>query len=260
MRWPGLLITGVLWLLPPPLEGQALEERIVSGLSHDDVPITMTFTGSEILVFGAVERSRFLRQGDKLPDIAVSISGPSAPVNVLRKDRVGGVWANVESVHIASAPSFYAVASTGGLGEILKPISRIGARISLNDAVFIAGTPSSAVDPEAFRRAVIRIRQESGLYRVMPRGVQFDGGTLFSARFALPPNIKEGKYAARVLLIRDGLVIDDVRESIAVHRDSIQRLIYVLSRRLPLPYGVASVLAALLFGWLGAEIFRRIRA
>ena len=100
----------VLALAPPALA----QETIVSGLSQSRVSITADFDGSEILIYGAVKRDTPAPEGGPL-EVIVTVEGPSTPVTVRRKDRVAGIWVNNAEVVVDSAPSFYAVATTGPL-------------------------------------------------------------------------------------------------------------------------------------------------
>lgn len=243
-----------------PLAATApLRERLVSELSQSSVPINATFTGSEILVFGAVERNRFLRDRDTPPDIIVTITGPAQAALVRRKERVGGIWMNVEEIRVAAAPSFYAIASTRPIEAILRPIPKAAERVALEDAVYIAGSPTSAADPALFQKALIRIREDNGLYRDLSYDVNFSGGTLFHTRIPLPPNIVEGNYEARVLLARDGRVVDRANRAIAVQKAGMERFVFNLSREHPLLYGIFAVFAALGVGWIASEFFRWLR-
>ncbi|MGR3433611.1 MAG: TIGR02186 family protein, partial [Shimia sp.] len=97
----------LLWFAATP--AHAVEE-IVADLSQSRVAITTTFSGSEILVFGAVKR-RAPVVADAPLEVIVTVAGPEAPVVVRRKARVAGIWANAEAVTVDSAPSFYAVAT-----------------------------------------------------------------------------------------------------------------------------------------------------
>ena len=72
------------------------EEEIVLGLSQDEVAITATFEGSEILVFGAIRRDSPLPSG--LLGVIVTVAGPNVPIVVRRKDRRLGIWVNVDDV------------------------------------------------------------------------------------------------------------------------------------------------------------------
>ena len=86
----------------------AKAEEIVLGLSRDEVAITATFEGSDILVFGAIRREAPIPTDSKL-GVIVTIAGPDEPVMVRRKDRRVGIWVNTEGVEVDAAPSFYAV-------------------------------------------------------------------------------------------------------------------------------------------------------
>ena len=235
-------------------------ERIVSGLSQTDVAITATFEGSKIFVYGAIERDWFPQPGEPAADVIVSITGPSAPITVRKKDRIGVIWANSDSLVISAAPSFYAVAATGPLEEILAPVDDSNHKISLDKAVFIAGLAAFAgVDVDEFRRAAIRLRERSGLYDESAGNVRLRGPTLFSTQFELPANIVEGDYSARVFLLREGRVRDVFSTVIAVRKTGLERLIYTTAQEQPLIYGIISILVALLAGWGASEIFRQLR-
>ena len=97
----------------------AKAEDIVLGLSRDEVAITATFEGSEILIFGAIKRDKPAPTDGDL-GVIVTVAGPDVPVTVRRKDRRFGIWINTESVEVDVAPSFYAVATNRPLTEILK--------------------------------------------------------------------------------------------------------------------------------------------
>lgn len=235
-------------------------ERIVSGLSQTDVAITATFEGSKIFVYGAIERDWFPKPGEPAADVIVSVTGPSEPVTVRKKDRIGVIWANTESLVISSAPSFYAVAATGSLEEILRPVDDSNHKISIDNAVTFAGIAAfTGVDVDAFRRAVIRLRERAGLYDESAGAVRLRGPTLFETEIELPANIVEGDYAARVFLVRDGRVRDVYSTVIAVRKTGLERLIYTAAQDQPLIYGLLSILVALLAGWGASEVFRQLR-
>ena len=88
----------------------ASSEEIVLGMSQDEVAITATFDGSDILVFGAIKRESAIPEGEL--GVIVTIAGPSEPVAVHRKERRFGIWVNTETVEVDAAPSFYAIATS----------------------------------------------------------------------------------------------------------------------------------------------------
>jgi len=57
----------------------AKAEEIVLGLSRDEVAITATFEGSEILIFGAIKREKPIPDEGEL-GVIVTVAGPSMPL------------------------------------------------------------------------------------------------------------------------------------------------------------------------------------
>ena len=100
------------------LPAAADEEQVVLGLSQDRVAITADFDGSEILIFGAIKRETPIPPGPPVA-VIVALAGPSEPVTVRRKERKLGIWVNTDSVLVDLAPSFYAVATSEPLDQIL---------------------------------------------------------------------------------------------------------------------------------------------
>ncbi len=239
--------------------GIPLEERILTGSAQDQVAITATFSGSELFVYGAIARNRFLAVGENSPEIIIVVRGPSSPIMVRKKDRIGGLWMNNEAVRIAAAPSYYAVASTKPLPEILEELDDFTYRISIDRAVLIAGVPFSAENPANFREALIRLKRQSGLYRNTPFGVTLKGGTLYQARFRMPANIIEGDYQVRVFLVRDGRVRDQARIELPVRKEGVERVLYAAAQETPFLYGLLTLLTALFCGWGASELFRLLR-
>ncbi len=240
---------------PPETRGPA-GEKVVAALSHNQVSITTTYSGSEIFVFGAVKR--FGPQAAK-PDVIVTVSGPSAPVVVRRKARTMGIWANEAAVTVDAAPSFYAVASTGPLDEVLSQTEDLRHRVALNRQVRTIGAASGGVEPAEFMDALVRLREARGLYVEAPLEVEVIEDTLFTTHIALPANIVEGDYLARVFLLHDGKVIDLHESVVGVRKVGLERWVFALSREDPLLYGLLSVFVALLAGWGASEAFRLLR-
>ncbi|MEI9929049.1 MAG: TIGR02186 family protein [Rhizomicrobium sp.] len=95
------------------------------------------------------------------------------------------------------------------------------------------------------------------LYVEQEDGVEFLSGTLFRVRVPVPSTAPRGKYVAEVYLLRDGKVIDQQSSDLVIDQIGLERRLYDFSRNAPLIYGVATVLMALLLGWLSSLMFRR---
>jgi uncharacterized protein (TIGR02186 family) len=234
-------------------------ERVVAALSQNAVSITTDFSGSQIFVYGAVERDRLPDSRDDNLDVIVTISGPQLPVIVRKKDNDVGIWINRERVLIDGAPSFYAVSTTGEMADILNQIDDLRHKISVERAIRLVGAAGEVNDPTEFSDAIVRIRRASGIYFEQIGAVEKFGRTLFQTRVQLPANIIEGDYNARVFLLRDGSVLDSYDVAIDVRKVGLERWIYNLAHERPLMYGILSIAVALFFGWGASEIFRILR-
>ncbi len=252
MRFLVVLALCVLAALP------ARAEEILAGLSQKQLSLTVNFEGSEVLVFGAVRREAPLPEEGEL-HVIVTIEGPPTPAVIWRKARRLGIWVNVESMRIRAAPSFYAVASTGPLEQILSLDSDLRHRISTRLAIFEAREDATVANPAAFSDALVRIRQNENLYQQLESSVTLERDTLFSTTISLPKNLVEGSYATRVFLVRDGAVIDRFDTEIDVQKAVLERWLYNMAYEQPFLYGLLALGLALFFGWGASAAFRVLR-
>lgn len=233
--------------------GHAAEETIVAGLSQNRIAITANYDGSEILVFGAVRREAPRPEGRL--DVVVTVQGPPEALTVRRKARRFGIWVNDAAVDVAQVPSFYAVATTTPLAEILLPEEDAHHKISIAQAVGPVPAPEDTANPEDFGAALIRIQRANGAFEVTDGAVQLTGDTLLRADFDLPASLSEGVFDVRIFLLRNGRVIDRLETNITVNKEGIERLLYRLSQERPLIYGLLSLLLALAAGWAASAVF-----
>lgn len=235
----------------------AAAEEVVAGLSRDEIAITANFDGSDILIYGAVKRDS--PAAEEPMDVIVTISGPVEAITVRKKDRRFGIWINTEEVDVDGAPSFYAVASTGQLTEVLTRTEDLRYRISVPRAIRSVGAPASIGDAASFTRALIRIREDNNLYQQRDASVKFYDQTLFSTTIDLPANLVDGPYNTRIFLVRDGAVVDEYETVINVNKVGLERWIYDLAHQQPLIYGLLSLFIAIVAGWMASAVFRYIR-
>lgn len=248
------LVVLLLMLIALPLRS----EEVVAGLSQNRVALTVNFEGSEILIYGAVHRESPLSEDSAL-GVIVTVEGPPMPAVIWRKSRRAGIWVNTERQDVRAAPSFYAVATTGPLRDILSPEADLTYRISTRLAIFEARSGPETRDPAAFTEALIRIREREGLYQSRDGTVDLQRETLFSTRITLPKNIVEGRYAARILLVRDGDVVDEYETFIDVQKAMLERWLFNLAYEQPVLYGLMALVLAVFFGWGASALFRLVR-
>jgi len=236
----------------------AAQEMIVAGMSQNRVSITADFDGSEILIYGAVKRDAPPPGGGPL-EVIITVEGPSTPVAVRRKDRVAGIWVNNASVNISSAPSFYAVATTGPLSHILSDIDNLRYGITIERVIRTVGIASEADRSGEFILALLRVRTNEGRYRILEGKVELTEDTLFRTDIELPSNLTEGEYKVRLFLLRNKHVVASQERVIGVRKEGLERFIYNLAMQQPLVYGLVSLVLAALAGWGASAAFRLIR-
>lgn len=253
----GLALALTLVVASLPQSGMA-EENIVTGLSQNRVEITANYDGSNILIYGAVKRDAPPPQGPRL-EVIVTVEGPAQPLVLRRKQKVAGIWINQSAVTIDSAPSFYAVATTGPFDEILSNTEDMRYRISLQQVIRAIGISAEAADSPDFVEALKRIRMNEDRYHIAIGRVQLLQETLFRADVELPANLSDGNYKVRLFILRGGKVIDHQERYIGVRKAGIERELFNLAHQQPLLYGVISLLLAAFAGWAASAGFRFLR-
>lgn len=236
----------------------AWAEEIVLGLSSDQVSIDTNFDGSEILIFGAVKREAPIADEPRL-QVVVTVSGPSEPIMVRRKEKRFGIWVNTDAVEVDKAPSFYAVSSSTVLGLAVSETEDQRHSISIPKAIRSVGAPMDITDSESFTDALIRIKSRSDQYQLNEGTVSVDAQTLFRTAIKLPAALTEGDYATRIFLTRGGEVVSKYETSIYVRKVGLERWLFTLSRENAFIYGLMSLAIAIAAGWSASAVFSLFR-
>ncbi|APX10463.1 TIGR02186 family protein [Tateyamaria omphalii] len=248
LRW---LLIALLFAVP------AWAEEVVLGLSQDEVAITTSFDGSEILIFGAVKRETAIPEGEL--GVIVTIAGPPEPITVRRKERRFGIWVNTDAVEIDGAPSFYAVATSAPLDDVLGIRDNLQHKVSVPSMLRGVDTPNTVLDASAYVAALIRINTSVGAYQLLEGTVIVDEDTLFRTRISLPAALTEGAYETRIFLTRDAQVVASYETAIDVRKVGLERWLFSLSRENPFWYGIMSLAIAIAAGWLASAAFSLLR-
>lgn len=251
MRLWSALICGGLALTAPAWPAQG--ESIVAGLSQSSVSITADYAGSEILIYGAVKREAPISP-DRNLRVIITVEGPDLPVVVRRKERAWGIWMHTDRLRPGPVPSFYAVATSAPLDQALTPEEDLRHAITLPR---ILRSEDSFAQP--FLDAILRIGTAEGRYSVQENSIALTEETLFRTDVVLPAALTEGNYSVRLLLTRDGVVVDEVRRTIWVRKAGLERFLYEAAHGQPLLYGLASLVIAALAGWGASALFSRLR-
>ncbi|NBS23315.1 MAG: hypothetical protein EBS78_04900 [Altererythrobacter sp.] len=230
---------------------------LVPAVSQDEVQVRQGFTGTELLLYGAILDPRGQRGGAEY-DIVVVLKGPTEPITIREKDRIAGVWMNAQSSDFRSAPSFFAVAASRPVEEIVD--ERTAAIYELGTE-FIQLSPTGQIDPEEqarFAAGLVDLRHRLGLYNEDMSGVTINEQVLYQARIQLPSNVITGEYTAETFAISDGRVIASAIAEVEVRKVGFERLVEVFSQRFALLYGLLAVGLSVSMGWIAGRLFAMV--
>ncbi|MCT4556227.1 MAG: TIGR02186 family protein [Pelagimonas sp.] len=238
---------------------KAQAEEVVLGLSRDNVSISTSFNGDEILIFGAIKRQEPIPEDGPI-QVIITVAGPDQPLTVRRKEKRFGIWVNTEAVEIDAAPSFYSIATSAPLAEAINDTEDLRHQITIPRAIRSVGAPMQIENAQPFAEAVIRIRENSGAYQLRENTVTLTQSTLFHTAIQMPADLTEGQYPTRIFLTRNGQVLDMYETGIDVRKVGLERWLYTLSRQQPLLYGLMSLAIAIAAGWGASTAFRMMRS
>lgn len=252
-----LLITLVLLSFPTAAQSPH-QENIQIGLSTDSIAITAGFAGADLTIFGSLEDAdpQISRQGRY--DVIVVLEGPARPVVVRRKDRVLGVWMNLESEQFENVPVSYSVASTRAFQDITEPTSYRQLSLGANN-IYIQPTNQnqSPLTIAAFTKALRERKTAIGLYSENVGGVRFLSQNLFRATVRLAPDVPVGTHKARAFLFKNGMFVKESSAQLEIRKSGFEQAIFRLAHNHGFAYGLMSIGLAIVTGWLGRIIFRR---
>ena len=251
------LLPALLLLVAAPLLMAQSEPVLVPEVSQSRIEVRQGFTGANLLLYGAVIDPLGPIAGREF-DIAVVLKGPSEPIRLREKERIAGIWMNSGSSDFRSAPSFFAVASSRPIGDIVD--ERTAAIYELGTQ-FIQLSPSGQIEPEEqtrFASGLVEMRERLGLYKENSQGVRISEGVLYQARIALPSNVTTGQYTAETFAIADGRVLASATAEIEVVKVGLEGSVVYASQRWSLFYGLGAIALSLGMGWIAGQAFAKL--
>jgi uncharacterized protein (TIGR02186 family) len=244
-----------LLALAPLLMAQA-EPKLVPDISSRSIEIRYSFTGAQLLLFGAI-----LYPGGRTPrnpaDVIVVLKGPVEPILVREKQKIAGIWMNADSNRFRSAPSFYAVASSAPVRQLVDERTAAIYELGLQDLQLSPGGGALPDKERRFEAGLLDLRRRQGLYAEHPHGVEISEGVLYRARISIPSQVPVGTYTAETFLVSNGKVIAAATREIEIGKSGFERFVALAARRHGFLYGLAAVLLSLGLGWAAAAVFRR---
>jgi uncharacterized protein (TIGR02186 family) len=234
----------------------AAQPVLVPDVSARRVEIRYSFTGAQLLLFGAILYPGG-RVPDDPPDIAVVLRGPVEPIIVREKQKIAGIWMNADSARFRSAPGFYAVASSQPIADLVDERTAAIYEIGLQNLQLSPGSGAAPERARRFEAGLIDLMRRNGLYYQDPDGVEITAGVLYRARIGIPSQVPVGTYVAETFLINEGRVLAVATREIEIGKSGFERFVSLAASRYEFLYGLTAVLLSLGLGWAAAMLFRR---
>jgi uncharacterized protein (TIGR02186 family) len=252
-----LLLLALFAFLPAQDARAARDPILVPEVSQHEVRVRQGFTGTELLLFGAILDPAGTRAARGY-DVVVVLKGPSEPIRLREKAKVGGMWLNAASTDFRSAPSYFAVASSRPVSDIVDEktaaIYEFGTR-------FIQLSPTGEIDPAEqarFSAGLVDLKQRQGLYKEDMNGVSISQGVLYQARFELPSRVTTGTYTAETFAVSDGRVVSSAIAEVEVRKVGFERFVEIFAHSQSFLYGLLAVVLSVGMGWMAGRLFALI--
>jgi uncharacterized protein (TIGR02186 family) len=256
MTRAGALLAVLTAALLAAAPARAADPRLVPDVSSRAIDIQYSFTGEELLLFGAI-----LYPGQRLPDqradIVVVLKGPVRPIVLREKRRVAGIWVNASSIRLRTSPGFYAIGSSRPIDKLVDErtaaIFELGlANLSMSPTGF-----SEAQKLERFEAGLTDLYRRSGLFVENPAAVEITEGVLYRARIPVPARVPVGTYRAETYLISRGRVLAVASRDVQIRKAGFERFVALAAQRHGFLYGLSAVFLSLVLGYGASAVFRR---
>lgn len=246
--------------LAPLLMAQAPPAKpvLVPDVSQRDIEIAYSFTGADLLLFGAI-----LYPGGRAPlgagrtDVVVVVKGPTQSVLIREKEKIAGIWVNASRLRYRSAPSFYAIASSRPVDTLVDDRTRAIYELGLDSLQLSPASSVPLAEQTRFQRGLVALKARAGLYVQSPHAVEITDGVLYRARVTIPARVPVGRFTAETFLIRDGRVLAAAVRDIDIRKSGFERFVARAADRSSVTYGLVAVALSVLLGWAAGWIAGR---
>lgn len=240
------------FLLSGPALAQDKDPILVPDISQHEIVLQQGFTGATLLLYGAVLDPA---DSDAQYDVVVVLKGPSEQILVREKDRFFGIWVNSDDTAYRSVPSFYAMASSRPVLDIVDERTAAIYELGLD---YLQLSPSGSIDPaeqQRFSEGLVDLRRRQGLYAQYDEGVEITEGVLYRADIPIPSNVVSGRYVAETFAIYDGRVISSATSEVQVFKEGFELGVEEAANDYSFFYGLFAVGLSVFMGWAAGRLF-----
>lgn len=232
----------------------ARDPILVPEISQHEVQVRQGFRGTELLLFGAILTPEGTRAGQDY-DIVVVLKGPTQSIVLREKQRIAGMWINAASTEFRSAPTFFAVASSRPIRQIVDDKTAAIYELGLP---WLQLSPIGAFEPKEqarFSAGLVDLMQREGLYKEDPHGVKLSEQVLYQARISLPSSVQTGTYTAETFAVTRGRVITSAISKVEVRKQGFEKAVADFAEYNGFFYGLLAVLLSIGMGFLAGRLF-----
>ena len=236
-------------------------ERLVTTLSRHQVMVNSNFTGTSIVLFGTIEPDTpASRRRTTGYDLVVTVMGPKQTLVARKKERVLGIWTNMDSRTFVNVPSYLAVLSTQPSDQFTTAELIKQQQLSLDNVLLRQQIGPDQGDPgpnDVFRMQFVRLKTEHKLYLQSTRGVTLLSPTVFRSEMDLPAEAVIGNYDVDVKVFADRQVVARGSSAFEIIKVGFEQFVANAARDYGFLYGIAAAMMAMVTGWFASVVFRR---
>jgi uncharacterized protein (TIGR02186 family) len=239
----------------------AAAERLVVSISRHQVMVNSSFVGTTIVLFGTVEPdSPNARRRSTGYDIVATVTGPKQTIVERRKERVLGIWTNMDSRTFVDVPSYLAVLSTQPFEQFATADMIRQQRLGINDILLPERIGPDIGDPgrsDPFRTELVRLKAQHQLYAQKTNGVTLLTPTVFRTEITLPAEAQIGNYDVDIKVFADKQLVARGASAFEIIKVGFEQFVATAARDYGFVYGLAAAMMAMVTGWFAAVVFRR---
>ncbi|MDZ7895460.1 MAG: TIGR02186 family protein [Sphingobium sp.] len=231
--------------------------KLVPDVSQRTIDIRYSFSGAELLLFGAILYPDG-RRPDRPVDIVVVVKGPAQSIEMREKSKIAGIWVNAASARFRSAPAFYGLASSRPIERVVDARTAAIYELGLDKLQLSPSTLNDDATNQRFENGLVDLRKRNGLFFETPGSVEITDGVLYRARVPLPARVGVGTYTAETFLVQDGRVLAAATRDIHIRKSGFERFIARAAEQHGFVYGLVAIFFAVSMGWVAGTVARRI--
>jgi uncharacterized protein (TIGR02186 family) len=212
------------------------------------------------VLFGTIEADAGKPALRAAYDLVVTVTGPRQTLRTRRKQRVLGIWVNVDSREFVRAPSYLSILSNRPVDQIAQPDTLRRLQIGLANFLLpqrIGPDIADTVRDDPFRLAFVRLQMQQRRYAEISTAVSFLTPTVFRAAIPLPADVPTGSYTIDVKLFANGAIAGHANSALEVTKAGIEQYVADAAHDHGLLYGFVTMLMALFTGWFASLVFKR---